>query len=377
MLKRSLGTAFFSLKFATVPLWVGSTLMEMETCLILNVRIIEHQKQFSHVFQTTHIWFSTKCHYSSPLPLHLSLSLLIIIVWVITFLKAQCKAHLDSSTFPAYSILGICPIQSSQMQWIPLCENAGLRLKRVAWVGLVSPVVVLFVCWLSFRLFHRHISCPKGFQPCGRCKWTAMRGKRCGKGKEWTKQSYKHGIQKKCLKGLVNLQKNQIFQSCKMSQICSLWPHDCVLFSFFLPRGCSPHSLSRMGDIHLMIFLCQGAVTCKNKCFNEVGFSWGGKNAIFVFWSLFEQQINEINSTGNTYMALDISKLLMLRKWNCSVVMPFFSPKCQPLWVCHGMGDNNGDYFTNPCIFLVTCASLLLEKHSEITSNINSYDQLW
>lgn len=51
--------------------------MEMETCLILNVRIIEHQKQFSHVFQTTHIWFSTKCHYSSPLPSHLSLSLLI------------------------------------------------------------------------------------------------------------------------------------------------------------------------------------------------------------------------------------------------------------------------------------------------------------
>lgn len=63
--------------------------------------------------------------------------------------------------------------------------------------------------------------------------------------------------------------KNQIFQSCKIPQICGLWPHDCMLFSLFLPRRCWPHSMSRMGDIHLMIFLCQSAVTCKDSAEEE------------------------------------------------------------------------------------------------------------
>lgn len=153
-------------------------------------------------------------------------------------------------------------------------------LKGCPWVGLVSPAVILFVYWLSSRLFHRHISCPKVFQPPGRCKATAMTGKRCGKRKGWTKQHAEMGLQ-----GLINLTKNQIFQSCKMSQICSLWPHDCMLFSLFLPRGCWPHSMSRMGDIHLMIFLCQRAVTCKNKCFYEVVFSWGGGGVEMHFLS--------------------------------------------------------------------------------------------
>lgn len=42
----------------------------------------------------------------------------------------------------------------------------------------------------------------------------------------------------------------------------------------------------------------------------------------------------------------------------------------------HGMGDTIGDYFTNFCLFLVTCACVLLEKHSEKTADMNSVANL-
>ena len=93
--------------------------MEMENCLILNVRIILHQKQFSHVFQTTHIWFITKCHCSSPFPPCLPPACtfpsyflsLCLPLWIIVWINFLTSFHKISPVFqePVLTTLVVLP----------------------------------------------------------------------------------------------------------------------------------------------------------------------------------------------------------------------------------------------------------------------------
>lgn len=158
-----------------------------------------------------------------------------------------------------------------------------------------------------------------------------------------------------------------------------------MLFSLFLPRGCWTCSMGRMGDIHLMTFLCESVVTCKSKCLSEAGFSWG-KIIFFFFWPLFEK--------GTKYIQLEIHIWLQeflndwcfsnWERWENGIVqqqMSFFPLNVKHFsffhMLYHGMGDTIGDYVTNPCFFLFVCTCVLLQKHSEKTADMNRYDQVW
>lgn len=135
----------------------------MENCLILNVRIILHQKQFSHVFQTTHIWFITKCHCSSPfhwlpptpfsppacafLLYFLSICLSLVILVGINFLISLHKLHFScypgtSSHYTSFTLIlrtgRVHRSGDSYSSWYCKCFSSGLKIEKKKKVCEVS-----------------------------------------------------------------------------------------------------------------------------------------------------------------------------------------------------------------------------------------------
>lgn len=130
--------------------------MEMEDCLILNVRIIPHQKQFSHVVQTTHIWFISKCHSStSPFPhvpvlpapssLHpLSTRLYLVTVVPIKFFTSLLKFHLSCHLY-------LLMIKKPCLMTPHLCRSWKWQSSQIRWQQLLLVLKMSFICSQNWK----------------------------------------------------------------------------------------------------------------------------------------------------------------------------------------------------------------------------------